>query len=86
MAGREYRLLIDIEVIEFLRGMRRIEQERLLRHFRAIAVSPAKYYDYVEADAIGRRLGVNVFSNFAIRFWEDFADMHLKILEITRAD
>lgn len=86
MAGREYRLLIDIDVIEFLRGRPRIEQEGLLRHFRAIADSPGHYYDYVETDSVGRRLGVHVFSTYAIRFWEDSADMHVKILEIESAD
>jgi hypothetical protein len=40
------RLLIDIEVLEFLRTLRRREQEDLLKRFREIAASPSRFSDF----------------------------------------
>jgi hypothetical protein len=82
----EYRLLIDIEIIEFLRSRPRAQQELLLARLRAIASDPTGYWDYTEQDSAGRDLGIHIFSKFAIWFWEDNADMHVKILEIHLAD
>ena len=42
------RLLIDIEVLEFLRTLRQSEQRALLRRFREIGASPDRYADYPE--------------------------------------
>lgn len=82
----EYRLLIDIEVVEFLRSRSRSQQELLMARFRTMASSPSRFYDYTESDAVGRALGMHVFASCAIQFWEDPADMHLKILDIYPAD
>ena len=81
-----YRLLIAIEVLDFLRTLRRREQQDLLNRFRQIAAFPSNFADYIEYDATGRRIGVRVFRNFAIKFWDDFADRHVKILDLHFAD
>jgi hypothetical protein len=80
------RLLIDIEVLEFLRTLRRREQEDLLKCFRQIAASPLHFTDFSERDASGRRVDVHVAGKFAIKFWNDFADRHVKILDVHPAD
>ena len=80
------RLLIDIEVLEFLRTLRRREQEDLLKCFREIAASPSQFSDFVERDTAGRRVDVHVSGKFAIKFWDDFADRHVKILDVHPAD
>ena len=80
------RLLIDIEVLEFLRTLRRRDQEDLLKRFRAIAAFPSNYSDFIEHDSVGRRIEVHIFGKFAIKFWNDFADRHVKILDIHLAD
>jgi hypothetical protein len=80
------RLLIAIEVLDFLRTLRRREQEDLLKRFREIAAFPSNCCDFVEYDSEGRRVGVHVFGKFAIKFWDDFADRHLKILDLHFAD
>jgi hypothetical protein len=82
----DVRLLIDIEVLEFLRTRRRQEQESLLKRFREIAAFPSKFSDFTERDSTGRTIDVHVFGKFAIKFWNDFADRHLKILDIHPAD
>ena len=80
------RLLIAIEVLDFLRTLKRREQEQLLKRFRDIAAFPANYADFFEHDSEGRRVGVHVFGRFAIKFWDDFADRHVKILDLHFAD
>jgi hypothetical protein len=82
----DIRLLIDIEVLEFLRTLRRQEQEQLLKRFREIAAFPSNYSDFTENDSTGRRVEVHVSGNFAIKFWNDFADRHVKILDVHPAD
>ena len=79
-------LLLAIEVVEFLRTLRKREQAALLQRFRAIAAAPESFADYPEHDATGRRVEVHVFGKFAIKYWNDFADRHLKILDIHPAD
>lgn len=80
------RLLIDIEVLEFLRTLSPREQTALLKRFREIAAHPSNYSDLVERDAAHRRVEVHVFGRFAIKFWDDFADRHVKILDVHFAD
>ena len=80
------RLLVDIEVLEFLRTLRTPDQTAILKRFREIAAAPDRYIDYVENDALGRSVGVHVFYNLAIKFWDDFADRHVKILDLHPAD
>jgi hypothetical protein len=80
------RLLIDIDVLEFLRTLRRREQEYLLKCFREIAASLSQFSDFVERDLSGRRVDVHVAGKFAIKFWDDFADHHVKILDVHPAD
>ena len=80
------RLLIDIEVLEFLRTLRSKEQAALLKHFREIGAFPSRCSDFIERDSAGRRVEVHIFGKFAIKFWDDFADRHVKILDIHLAD
>lgn len=80
------RLLIDIEVLDFLRTLRSADQVNLLRRFREIGASPDRFADFAERDKVGRDVSVHVFGRFAIKFWNDFADRHVKILDIHLAD
>ena len=80
------RLLIAVEVLDFLHTLQPREQRNLLQHFRDIAASPSQFSDYVEYDTAGRRVDVHVFGRFAIKFWDDFADRHVKILDLHFAD
>ena len=82
----EYRLLIDMEVIEILHTLRLATRQRLLKHFRSIQEYPSSHSDYRETDSTGRTLDVSVNSGFAIFYWEDFADRHVKIMSLKSAD
>lgn len=80
------RLFIAVEVFDFLRTLSQREQRDLLKRFREIAVFPSKFSDFVEHDSAGRRVDVHVFGKFAIKFWGDFADRQVKILDLHFAD
>lgn len=76
-----YRLLIDYDVIEFLETLPRKEQKLLRNRFVAIQGSPSKYSDYTDSDISGRRVEIHICGKYAIKYWVDHADRHLKILD-----
>ena len=80
------RLLIAIEVLDFLRTLRPREQRDLLKRFREIAAFPSNYSDFVEHDSVGRRVEVHIFGRFAVKYWDDHADRHVKVLDVHLAD
>ncbi len=82
----KYRLLVAIEVIDFLAAMSQTRRDLVWNCFRQIAARPWDFADYTAKDATVRDVDVNVFAGFAIRYWEDFTDRHVKILEIQNAD
>jgi hypothetical protein len=82
----DYRLLVAYEVVLFLETLPRKERQRLRDRLVAISQWPSRFVDYSEVNASGPTLGVHVFGRYAIKFWEDFADRHLKILDVKLAD
>jgi mRNA-degrading endonuclease RelE of RelBE toxin-antitoxin system len=82
----KYRLLIDYEVIEFIESLPRKDQRLLRNRFVAIQAHPGRYSDYPESDSAGRRVAIHICGKYAIKFWEDHADQHVKILDVHFAD
>ena len=80
------RLLVDSEVIEFLGRLKRRDREFLLTRFEAIRDFPGAHVDYRHRDETGRDLDGHIAGRFAIVFWDDFADRHVKIMGLTWAD
>jgi hypothetical protein len=80
------RLLLDSEVVDYLDRLRAAGRAQIWKRLREIASTPDRFADYHERDAQGRALAVHVFHGHAILYWDDFADRHLKVLEITNAD
>ncbi len=81
-----YRLLIDYEAMEFLSRLKKPAQRLIHRRLRDIQDYPSRWSDYQEQDSNGRSLHVNICGGYSITFWEDFADRHVKVLEIAFAD
>ena len=81
-----YRLLIDYEVIEFIETLPRKDQRLLRDRFVAIQDSPRQFSDYTEADNTGRPVDIHICGKYAIKYWEDHADRHIKILDLHFAD
>lgn len=82
----ESRLLIAVVVFEFLRTLAPREQAALLKRFREIAVFPSRFADYAERDSASRRIDVHICGRMAIKYWDDFADRHVKVLDVHPAD
>mgnify|MGYP003581384882 FL=1 len=81
-----YRLLIDYDVIEFLESFPRKDQQLLRSRFIAIQNSARQLSDYKEKDSTGRLVDIHICGRYAIKFWEDHADRHIKILDAHLAD
>jgi hypothetical protein len=82
----DYRLLVDLDAIAVLDSIPRRVRTRLLNHFVKLRSTPDSYADYHERDRIGRRVEISVFAGYAIHYWIDFADRHVKVLAIKPAD
>jgi hypothetical protein len=82
----KYRLLIDYEVIEFLETLPRKDQRLLRNCFVSIQDYPGRHSDYVEADSTDRRVDIHICGRYAVKFWTDHADQHVKILDLHFAD
>jgi hypothetical protein len=82
----EYRLRIDLEVLEVLDGLAKADRRRLLAQFHKIRSFPGNYADYYQHDAVGRRAQISIVAGWAIHYWEDFADRQVKILTLGPAD
>jgi hypothetical protein len=82
----EYRLLVDLETIEVLHGLPKSKRDLLLRHLTKIRSFPSNHSDYHERDGVGRRIEISIVSGWAIHYWIDSADRHVKVLALERAD
>ena len=82
----KYRLLLDLEVYDFLATLKPSERRQLRKRFAELLESPARWQEFVDRDVGGRTPGVTICGRFAITFWDDFADRHVKILRIVLAD
>jgi hypothetical protein len=81
----EYRLFIDLEVIEILDGLPKRVRNRLLQQYEKIRSFPTNYSDYHEQDSVGRRVEICIFAGWATHYWIDAADGHVKILALEPA-
>jgi len=82
----QYRLLVDLDAISALDSLPKKVRLRLIHHFYKIRSYPEIHSDYHEKDSVGRRVEICIFMNYAVHFWIDFADRHVKILAIKAAD
>ena len=80
------RLLIDSTVLAFVGRLKKRERDFLTARFEEMQNAPGDYADYQSADDRGRPLDVHVAGRFAITYWDDFADRHLKIMDVNWAD
>ncbi|MEA3213530.1 MAG: hypothetical protein QOE70_6587 [Chthoniobacter sp.] len=79
------RLLLAIEVIEFLGRLKKKDREMLLDRMERIRDFPSHFADFHEIDKTGD-LDVHVTGRFAISFWDDSVDRHVKIMALRWAD
>ena len=82
----EYRLLIDLEVVEMIQRLPKRSRDDLLSHLQRIRSFPSSFSDCHEDDAVGRRVEISIYGRLAIHFWIDFADRHVKVLALKPAE
>jgi hypothetical protein len=82
----KFRLLVDFAVIDYMASLPRRDQAMLRNRFLQIQDFPQNFSDYRENDAIGRPLDINLCARYAIKYWTDSADRHVKILDLHLAD
>jgi hypothetical protein len=82
----KYRLLIDLEVTEFIQQLPKRVRDGLFAHFYRIRDFPSRYSDYQEKDAVGRQVQISIHAGFALHYWIDEIDCHVKVLAIRTAD
>jgi len=80
----EYRLFIDLEAVEVLDSLPKRMRNRILDQFQKIRSFPSDLSHYYEHDTIGRRVEICIFSGWAIHYWIDSADRHVKVLLLAR--
>jgi mRNA-degrading endonuclease RelE of RelBE toxin-antitoxin system len=82
----QYRLLISIEVVEFLERLPSKTRKSLRNAVAAIGGDPLSMADAADFDDTGRQLQIAIIGDFALTYWIDAADRHVKILDIHAAD
>ncbi len=83
---REFRLLVDFEVVEFLIALPLRQRKLLHASLQRIWNDPTSMSDYRETDAVGRFVEIHLCRDYAIKYWIDHAACHIKILDIYPAD
>ncbi|MES2922263.1 MAG: hypothetical protein V4819_11995 [Verrucomicrobiota bacterium] len=81
-----YRLLISIEVVEFIERLPSRNRKALRNVIDGIGRDPMGRSDAEDYDDIGRRLEIAIAGDFAFTYWIDDADRQVKILDIHSAD
>ncbi len=75
-----YRLMVDLDVLGVLDRLPRKVRTQLLDHFERLRQFPDDLSDDHERDKTGRRIEISVIAGYAIHYWIDFADRHVKVL------
>lgn len=81
-----FRLLIALEVVEFLERLPARHRRRLRRAIESIHRDPRGSSDTTETDETGRLVQIHIADDFALVYWIDDADRHIKVLDLHAAD
>jgi mRNA-degrading endonuclease RelE of RelBE toxin-antitoxin system len=81
-----YRLLIALEVVEFLERLPARQRRPLRRAIEDIRSDPRGCSDAAETDEIGRPVQIYITGDYALVYWIDDADRHVKVLDLHAAD
>ncbi len=61
-----------------MEGLPTPRRRSIWRRLREIAEAPDRFEDFQERDVTGREPAGHIFEGFAILYWDDLADRHLK--------
>jgi hypothetical protein len=80
----EYQLLFARAAMVLLHGLPKRVRARLMDRIDEIPRFPDQFSDFQERDSVGRTLDVAILEGYAVYYWNDFADRHIKIMAIVR--
>ncbi len=83
---KEYRLLLSLDVVEFIERLPRKTRLGIRAGIMEISQDPIGMSDASDYDSIGRLVQIMVIGDYALTYWIDDADQHIKILDIHSAD
>jgi mRNA-degrading endonuclease RelE of RelBE toxin-antitoxin system len=75
-----------MEVVEFLERLPTRTRKTLRNAIASIGDDPLVLSDAADFDDTGRQLQIAIVGDFALTYWIDDADRHIKILDIHGAD
>ena len=81
-----YTLLISLGVLEFVERLPRRLRLDIRNGIKDIEDDPLGVSDAVDYDSKGRLVHIYVVGEYALTYWVDDADKHIKILDIHSAD
>lgn len=82
----EYGLLISMDVLEFVERLPRRTRLGLRSGISEIGNDPTGLSDATDYDSTGRLVQITMIGEYALTYWIDDADRHVKILNIHPAD
>jgi len=83
---KRYELLLAWSVIERLNALPKGRRQRLGQQLLKLEESPDLLSEFASTAGDGRRLDVFIFDGWAVFYWIDFADRHVKVLDMKPAD
>ncbi len=75
-----------MDVVEFVERLPARFRNEIRSSFSSIGKDPFECSDATDYDDTGRLLHVAIIGDFALMYWIDDADRHVKILDIHAAD
>lgn len=82
----DYPLLISLDVLGFIERLPRTTRVGLRNAILKIGGDPTDMSDATGYDSTGRIVQIMVVGDYALTYWIDDADRHVKILDIHSAD
>ena len=82
----DYKLLVSLDVVEFIERLPRKTRLGLRAGILEISDDPIGMSDATDYDSIGRLVQITIIDDYALTYWIDDADLHIKVLDIHSAD
>jgi hypothetical protein len=82
----DYRLLVDFDVWEVIDELPQSTQLLIKNRLRKMRRYPDLCSDFQGSVPNGPLLDITLVAGYALTYWIDFADRHVKVLKIQSAD
>lgn len=82
----KWRLLMSLRALEFLEKLPARIRRRIRARIQEIEQYPDQCAEFSDTDESGRLVDGCVVDGYAIIYWQDFPDRHVKVMKIELAD